>query len=291
MWLALGWHADNKLLCCYTGWLRSGACMARLPMFTDKSASPKAFYLPDIFIFLPEHLWDKDTLRCPKGCRVQIGTYQYQTKHAARRCAFDLSGRAHSPHHPRDDCQNRRPTQYCFSCRILHFKAPYFVMAKRYHCTECHSRFDRCRVDQAALLGVSLTTIKRSDVDEASFSFMPWDARVLPLMKAGRGAHFPAHLTARGGVDKTVLDLMRIVFNSGVRPGTFAAAMLELNSKEHTLRRIAYEHELRELLASLTPPSPIMFSAFKDPLGYAGCVPKGVRSSAPPSPPPTRSQH
>ena len=111
------------------------------------------------------------------------------------------------------------PPNTCSSCRILHFKAPYFVMAKRYHCTECHSRFDRCRVDQAALLGVSLTTIKRSDVDEASFSFMPWDARVLPLMKAGRGAHFPAHLTARGGVDKTVLDLMRIVFNSGVRPG------------------------------------------------------------------------
>lgn len=221
MWLALGWHADNKLLCCYTGWLRSGACMARLPMFTDKSASPKAFYLPDIFIFLPEHLWDKDTLRCPNGRGVVCKLALTNT----RRSTLLEGARSTCPAAPtppttlETTAKTDDPPNTCSSCRILHFKAPYFVMAKRYHCTECHSRFDRCRVDQAALLGVSLTTIKRSDVDEASFSFMPWDARVLPLMKAGRGAHFPAHLTARGGVDKTVLDLMRIVFNSGVRPG------------------------------------------------------------------------
>jgi hypothetical protein len=85
-----GWHYHwhyHEHVCCCTGWLRSGACGARLPMFEDKSASPKAFYLPDIFIFLPEHLWDKDTLRCPEGCLSHIGTYQYQTKHAARRYA------------------------------------------------------------------------------------------------------------------------------------------------------------------------------------------------------------
>ena len=69
-----------------TGWLRSGSCGARLLMFQEKCQNPHPFYLPDVFIFSPEVLWDADTLRCPVGCRLPIGTYGYQTKHVARRC-------------------------------------------------------------------------------------------------------------------------------------------------------------------------------------------------------------
>ena len=53
--------------------------------------------------------------------------------------------------------------------------------------------------------------------------------------------------------------------------------MLELNSKEHTLRGLAHAHELSELLAGLNPPeNPKMFSAFKDQQGFSGCVPTGA---------------
>ena len=71
-------------------------------------------------------------------------------------------------------------------------------MSKRYHCSECHSKFDKAREAAASVLGVPLAKVKRSELDEARFSFMPWDTKVLPMMKAGRGAFFPAHLTARG---------------------------------------------------------------------------------------------
>ena len=94
-------------------------------------------------------------------------------------------------------------------------------MSKRYHCSDCHQKFDKSRADKAAQLGVPLAAVPRSEVDEARFSFMPWDKHVLSKMKADRGAHFPAYLTARGGVDKTVVDLMRVLFNSGVRPGVW----------------------------------------------------------------------
>jgi hypothetical protein len=71
-------------------------------------------------------------------------------------------------------------------------------MSKRYQCTECHTKFKKGREAAAERLGISAEDVKRTEIDEASFSFMPWDAKVLPKMKAGRGALFPAHLTARG---------------------------------------------------------------------------------------------
>ena len=67
--------------------------------------------------------------------------------------------------------------------------------------------------------------------DDASYTFMGWDKRILPLFPYGRGDQFPAVLTWRAGVDKKVIALMRPLFDAGVRPERLSIILLEMHSK------------------------------------------------------------
>ena len=66
-------------------------------------------------------------------------------------------------------------------------------------------------------------------------TFMGWDRRILPLFPDGRGKQFPAFLTKPSGMDISLIDLMRPLFNKGsARPQSFSDLLLELHSKEWT---------------------------------------------------------
>jgi hypothetical protein len=49
------------------------------------------------------------------------------------------------------------------------------------------------------------------------YTYMDWDQRSIPHLPFGFGVLFPAFLTYRGGLDFTVVDLMRLLFDKGVR--------------------------------------------------------------------------
>jgi hypothetical protein len=49
----------------------------------------------------------------------------------------------------------------------------------------------------------------------------------------GFGKYFPAFFTHHSTVDMLVIDMMRPLFDKGVRPESFADMLLELDSKKH----------------------------------------------------------
>ena len=92
----------------------------------------------------------------------------------------------------------------------------------------------------------------------------------------GRGTrHFPAHLTRNAGLDKDVVDLMRPLFNAGLRPERFARTLLEMHTKEHGHASLAHEHEIAARRADGDTSSASPLSGFADRSCWAGCVPQG----------------
>ena len=86
---------------------------------------------------------------------------------------------------------------------------------------------------------------------------MAFHPKCLPLYPYGRGDKFPAFLTWRAAVAKPIIDLMRPLFNCGVKPNRFANLLKELHSKRHMQHQLEYERELkcdRRLDTSLTRP-------------------------------------
>lgn len=67
------------------------------------------------------------------------------------------------------------------------------------------------------------------------YNFMGWNEVSLPLFPYGHGSEFPAFLTWRAGLDKTLVDMMHPLFNKGFRPEAMSARLVELHSKEYTM--------------------------------------------------------
>jgi hypothetical protein len=89
--------------------------------------------------------------------------------------------------------------------------------------------------------------LKDSDPTEAAklqYTFMGWDPKSLPLTAHGCGDEFPAFLTWKAGLDKTLIDMMRPEFDKGTRPEAFSSMLLELHAKNYTRCWLRHEREL-----------------------------------------------
>ena len=120
--------------------------------------------------------------------------------------------------------------------------------------------------------------VKRSDIDAGSYTFKPWHPISLAALSHSRGNSFPAYLTARGGVSTKLVDMMRPLFNAGVKPDTFAKMVLEMQTKRHVRANLDYEHCLTLKRADPNFPRTTVlpiFSCFGDAEKYAGLVPTG----------------
>ncbi|KAK1232444.1 hypothetical protein PQX77_004420 [Marasmius sp. AFHP31] len=81
---------------------------------------------------------------------------------------------------------------------------------------------------------------------------------------------FPAYLSTRGALDRSVMDQMKACFATRFGPEPFSKLLLELQMLEHSRRELMYLAAARfyGLSGSLVPP----FPSFKDPATYAGAV-------------------
>ena len=59
--------------------------------------------------------------------------------------------------------------------------------------------------------------------------------------------NFPAILTQRIGIDKVLVDLMRSLFDGGIKPHRFRQMINELHHKEHIRLAITHESKRRNL--------------------------------------------
>ena len=102
---------------------------------------------------------------------------------------------------------------------------------------------------------------------------MGWNAASNNLLPYSKGDEFPAFLTWRAAVDKGLIDLMRPLFDFGVRPEQFSNLILEQHAKEHSRQYLKYERKLEEV--NFQGKKPQMYSDFADKEKYAGVVPTG----------------
>jgi len=204
-------------------------------------------YYRDICVWLPDVRWGC-AITCPHcSCSDRTAAHGWRTNHFARR-VVDLSD---------------------------HF----FIMSRRYVCHRCKEKHE----NDLRAAGVDA---RGSDVDTSAednpYTFMGYNPKSVALLPYGFHLHFPAVLTHRGALSMQVVDLMRPLFDAGVRPNTLSSLLLEMHTKRYHREYICREHLLHRAAGGITAAlfaesksQPAMFSAFDDKTKYAGLVPTG----------------
>jgi hypothetical protein len=105
---------------------------------------------------------------------------------------------------------------------------------------------------------------------------MTYDARTLEQLPYGRGLLVPVLLSAKNGMDKVLLDLMRGLFNAGLRPAALSRILMELHTKAHTHAYLQHEFDFQAERDGLgfgaQSFASAEFSTFHNKSGYAGKV-------------------
>ena len=159
--------------------------------------------------------------------------------------------------------------------RICSLTGHYFVMTRRYICHECEAETKALKEKAKAAATEAGLEVLEDTTPPPQYTYRAWDSRSLPYLPFDYGAEFPAFLTRRGGVDMLLIDLMRPLFDKGVRPEALSKTMLELHAKAYTRAYLRREHDLardRRLRPNLPKET---FSDFADKSKYAGRVPTG----------------
>ena len=142
-----------------------------------------------------------------RDIRVWLPDQQYGA-HCMPFCGTCKSNESVGPHAFRDNH---------FSRTVIGLNQNYYLISRRYICHQC-----------------------TRDAD------MGWNAASNNLLPCGKGDEFPAFLTWRAAVDKGLIDLMRPLFDFGVRPEQFSNLILEQHAKEHSRQCLKYERKLEE---------------------------------------------
>ena len=143
---------------------------------------PKALYR-DVYVWLPDIRWPTAAGKsemmpdCPH-CQINVRV---------------------APHCFRDNHYGRL---------IVSLNTTYYTISRRYICYECQRKYNEAK--EAIMEAAEQNNINANlqEVDESSYTFMAWDSRIMHLYKHGRGEEFPAFLTWRAGLDKTVLRML-----------------------------------------------------------------------------------
>ncbi|XXQ31558.1 3'-5' exonuclease [Plasmodiophora brassicae] len=140
--------------------------------------------------------------------------------------------------------------------RVVGRDRSYYVVTRRYRCGNCQAR------------GLTPST------------FSGHDPELLVSLPSFVRTVFPAFITHRSGIDKSVLDEMRSLVDHGVSIAGFARHLMETHTLRYTRTQIQYfgalQHCLHRFGYAFTKQqaiSPQQFSAFDDPNGYDGFVP------------------
>ena len=264
-------------------WLRANfahrVCKRLKLQYTEENK----FYFRDIKVWLPDQQWGLKAMPpcvlCKSAANVKI--HGFRDNHFGRRIC-DLDGH-------------------------------YFVISRRYKCTECakHAKQQQAQaLMRAEAVGLHVQGRQRvldggdddddrrareeeendnvnpfsDDRDvgdekctEPPYTFMGYDLRSRQLLAHGYGNDFPAFLTHRSGVDLRIIDLLRPLSDKGVRHHAVSEILLEWHSKAYFRAYEKREHLVAEKMeGGLHAQGDFpMFSTFNDPQKWAGAVPTG----------------
>ena len=230
-----------KLLC-ENDWLipsaRAEFVCSKLGIEYDEPA-----YYRDVYVWLPDIRFKEDP-RCPQ-CERPACVHGWQTQHFGR--------------------------------IIITLYGHYYIISRRYKCNHCEAQAMQLReiaARAAAAHGGTTEDVHRTN-ESHPYTFMGYNTRSRELLPDGLGERFPAFLTHRGGVDMSVLDLMRPLFATGVRPDQIAQLLLELATKKYHREYLQREHKIARERRGLnqTYKLGVLFSEFSDKTKYCGLCP------------------
>lgn len=199
-------------------------------------------YYPAVHFWLPDVRYGMECMPCCPNCKTNkdVGVHGFHDKHFGR--------------------------------MIVGLHENYYAISRRYNCRCCKQK--RAELKRAVEVYAEQSEVNVS-VGEVKlrYTFMGWNSQSLPLFPDGRGDEFPAFLTWKAGVDKELIDLMRPLFDAGVRLERFSKLLLELHSKRHTRRHLYHERQLARM-KRLNPNAMLEeYSEFGNKELYNGSVP------------------
>lgn len=194
-------------------WLRAGLAEAICERLGIEFGEPS--YYRDIYVWLPDVRWGElpPCVECHSA--AEVGPHAFRENHFGR--------------------------------RICGLNTHYFAMSRRYCCSGCKQNameVKQAAKERAEAAGLSIKEMQESADAKPQYTFMGYDARSRARLPHGYGDEFPAFLTHRGGVDLLVIDLMRPLFNKGLRPEACSATLLELHTKAYTKAYLKRENLL-----------------------------------------------
>ena len=202
------------------------------------------FYYPRVDFWLPDLQWGPSLMPCCPNCLTnnRVDPHAFHDNHFGRIVV--------------DQTEN------------------YYIVSRRYICKTCKERKDGIKKTMIAMAKEKNVEVEIKKV-KLQYTFMGWDRRILPLFADGRGKEFPAFLTKRAGLDNSLVDWMRALFDKGPRPQALSNMLLEFHTKEFTRRNIRYERDI--IAKKRINPSGVyaLFGEFADKLKYNGAVPTG----------------
>jgi hypothetical protein len=239
------------------GWIRKEQAKSIIQKLNSSKLSPStyatadvkwrtqnALYYRDIKVWLPDILLLGGTRPFCPNCKSnsRVSRHSFNSHHVAR--------------------------------EIIGWKENYFVMTCRYICTACQEK----RKEQDANATNPVNEGGTPSCPKIKYTFMGYDPKSLPLTSMGSGDEFPAFLTWRAGLDKDLIDMMRAMFDKGVRPESFSDMLLEMHSKHHVRAWLRYERayaqeKKKEALGAFQPWDD--FSSMYDEYGWNDRVPTG----------------
>ena len=147
----------------------------------------------------------------------------------------------------------------------------YNIITRRYKCKGCEKRKREMEKD-----------MKDGETVKLKYTHMGWDPVSLSHMAFGCGDEFPAELSHKAALDKSLHDMMRADFSNGVKANTFAKKILEYHSKHYHRCYLRYERQImiekhRARRLNLTDNKKReMFSDFYDEERWDDTVPTGA---------------
>ena len=172
------------------------------PLIAQKlsiQATNKAYYR-DVHVWLPDVMWGLDFMPSCPNCK----TNKDVAIHGFR--------------------ENR------FRRVVVGLEENFHVVSRRYKCKCCQQERAKLRKSVETFAQNSAVEVRVGKVN-LKYTFMAWNMKSLPLLADGRGDKFPAFLTWKAGVSKQLIDLMRPLFDCGVRPHKLSGLLLKLHSK------------------------------------------------------------
>jgi hypothetical protein len=150
--------------------------------------------------------------------------------------------------------------------RVATFDTYYYIMSRQYLCVDCKKTND----DRKKAAG-------GQPFEKIQYTTMGYHDESLKNLPKDLFYKFPAVLSHRTGLDRSLAHSLRPLMDRGIRTKGISDWLLELHSLRYTSDYIAYELRLeRKLAFSRANDDPPMFSKFNDRKLYNGAVPSSA---------------